>query len=316
MGSTGSFKPLRSVVGGVQLRHLSGGTIAVLGLVLAAIQTVHAVAQTDVPLAVAVDAVPLVLVALALPFVGIWLARESRDERDATRVVAWSFGGAVVFVSFAALSLFAGRVVTGDLTRAQYVAIDHLTIGATSGALVGLYDIRSRQRLRALRTERDRVESFAQKAADMNNYGRAIARCTAVSGVSAFCIEAVATLLGVRETAVLELSGDQMRVVGDTTADLARRDLRGLADAALESEVGSVTVSDGPPDLDPPARIVITAVLARSGGTAAVLVSPSDDVESVGDEDRQLLELLVSHAGATLESIYAVDGTDDRATTD
>lgn len=286
----------------MQRRHLWGGTLAAVGLVLAGIQVIHAVRIAGGPVAAAVDALPMVAVALALAFTGLWLARRPGYEADLPRIVAWCAGGTVVFLSLAALTLFSQRLVADEFLRAAALAVDNVTVGATSGALVGCYDARSRRRLRSLERERDRIEAFGGKAADVNNYGRAIARCDAVSGVAAFCIEAVATLLDVRHSAVLELSGDAMRVVGNTT-EADRETLRALAEAALDQEVGAVEVRESVSGDGVGADTVLSALVSDHPDASVVMITLIENGEPVTEADRELLGLLLSHARMAIERI-------------
>lgn len=288
----------------MERRTLYGGAVALTGVVLGVVQVVHAYQQSSQPVFVLVDAVPMVAVALALSFAGSHLAREEEYEPDLTRALGWTIGGIVVFVSFAALTLFSQNVATGEIARASFVAVDHITMGATAGMLVGIYDARARERRRDLESERDRVEAFATKAADLNNYGRAIAQSDDTAGVGAFCIEAVSTLFGFDESAFVELSEDENRVVGKTMVGIDDDTVRTMAERATDQEIGTVEVIDEPTtelgrDVGRAVRVLVAVHRDRS----FVLLSLADADEPVADEDRQLFELLVSHAGMSLDHI-------------
>ncbi len=69
-------------------------------------QVFHAVQQTRIPVAVAVDALPLVAMGLAVTYAGVWLARDTAFEVSTSRVAAWAAGGTVTFAVVAALLLF------------------------------------------------------------------------------------------------------------------------------------------------------------------------------------------------------------------
>lgn len=197
----------------MERRHLYGATFGIVGLLLATIQMVHATEQTDVPIAVAVDGVPFAMLGLALSFAGYWLATSTEYEADLPRIAAWAVGGTLLFAAVVALMLFSQRVATGTLNRVTYTAIDGVTVGAIAGTLVGLYDARSRHHRRRLQRERDRTEAFARKAADLNNYGRALAQSSSVEEVGAFCIQAVSSLLGHDQTAYVEVEPDGERIL-------------------------------------------------------------------------------------------------------
>lgn len=290
----------------MERRQLYGGVLALVGAVLAVVQVIHGVQQSTNPTVVVVDAVPMVGVALALGYTGVHVTRDEAYEPELSRVLGWTVGGVVVFTSVAALTLFSRNVATGEIARAQFVAVDNLTLGATAGVLVGLYDARSQQRRRQLEAERDRIERFAGKAADLNNYGRAIAQADDLSGVSAFTIEAVSTLLGFDETALLELRDDQLVVVDSTLVGVDDDALAALVETTAD-DVGTVTVHDRvPADLEERVGTLVTVRVADHEESSYLLVSLTDDEQPVDEEDRELLELLVSHVG------MALDGVDSR----
>ncbi|MFB6152339.1 MAG: hypothetical protein ABEJ40_11095 [Haloarculaceae archaeon] len=290
----------------MERRQLYGGVVALAGSVLAAIQVVHALERTDSGVVAAVDGLPMTAVALALAFAGTRLARDGQFEPDLSRVLGWTVGGTIVFVSFAALTLFADAATTGRLVGAKYLAVDNLTMGATAGILVGLYDARSRRRLRQLETERDRVGSFASKAADLNNYGRAISQCDSVAGVSAFSIEAVSSLLSVDDAAFVEVIDGEVHVVDNTIVDIDRETVEALVTVALDQEAGTVDVHDeSPVPLERDVGGVVTIHVADEPESSVAMVALTDAADGIEDTDRQLLELLVSHAGTALDRIDA-----------
>lgn len=284
-------------------RHAYGGGIALTGVILAVVQVIQGLQQTTRPLVFAFEAVPFVLVALTLPYAGYWLATNEQYEADIPRILAWSGGGILLFVSVGALLLFGQRVFLGTLDRAAYVAIDHVTVGCVVGVLVGLYDARGRQRRRELEAERDRVEAFGNKAADVNNYGRELNRCDSVDEVSALCIQAMQALLGVSEVAVLALD-EGVTVVDDTILDVSEATLHTLGDRARgEGRATVVTHEDVPADLSDRARAVVTVEMTTVGETSFVLVALTAEETAFADEDVQLLELLTAHAGTAIDSI-------------
>lgn len=285
-------------------RRLAGGALVALGAVLAVIQVVHAVRQTSIPVAIAVDAVPFVAMALAVAFVGGWLLRADDDDGP-VRVVAWSAGGMLTLAAVAALVLFSRRVTTGSLARASYLTVDLVTVGALTGALVGLYDARSRARARALAAERDRIEAFAEKAADVNNYGRAINGARSLDAVGAYVVEAFGTLGGVGETALVRLESGGVHAYADTVRSVDEATLADLAAAARGDPSGEVVVRDAPEDVSLPPGVgaAVTALVDETAGV--VIVALRGDDAPLGEEDRQLLELIVSHAGAAVGGLEA-----------
>jgi hypothetical protein len=292
-------------------RHLYGGGIGVTGLFLAAVQLWHGLEQTGRGLVLAFEAGPFVLVALSLVYAGYWLARADDLEADSPRILAWGAGGVVLFVSVGALLLFSQRVFLDTLNRAAYVAIDHVTIGAVVGVLIGLYDARNQQTYRELERERDRVEAFGNKAADVNNYGRALNQCSSVDEVSALCIQAMQALLGVSEVAVLTLEEDVVTVIDDTILNVSGETLAGLGERACGAERAAVvTHEDVPDELSERATAVVTVEMSARTDTAYALVALTRADTAFGTEDIQLLELLTAHAGTAIDGITARPAAD------
>lgn len=289
----------------MERRHLYGAGVGLAGVFLAAVQVFHGFQQSERSLVLAFEAGPFVLVALTLVYAGYWLATEEQFEDDALLVLAWGAGGTILFVSVGALFLFSQRVFLGTLDRAAYVAIDHVTVGSVVGVLVGLYDARSRQSLRDLEAERDRVEAFGNKAADVNNYGRALNQCGSVDEVSALCIQAMQALLGVSEVAVLALDDEEMEVVDDTILNVSESTLRTLGDKGRNAERATVvTHEDVPDELAERTPAVVSVEMSNIKGTSFVLVALTADETVFPEEDVQLMELLTAHAGTAIDGIY------------
>jgi len=283
-------------------RLLTGAALALFGVVLAAMQVVHAVQQTRIPVAVAVDALPFAAMGLAIAYAGVWLARDTTFEGATSRAAAWAAGGTVAFAAIAALLLFSQRVTSGSLARASYLTVDLVTVGALAGVLVGLYDARSRSRLRELAAERDRIEAFAGKAADVNNYGRAIASAPSVDGVAAFVVEAFGTITGMEETAVIRLSDGDAVALANTIRTVPVDVVAEFAQTVRTQQQGEVTVHDRPfpVDLSESVTDCVSAVVLNDEGTTTVVVSVTTDGTTVGEEDQKLLELIVSHASVRM----------------
>jgi uncharacterized membrane protein len=286
-------------------RYVYGVTIGAVGLLLTAVQILHGIAQFQVPIAIVVDVGPFVAMSLSLTYVGYWMTQTEAYKPDLPRVMLWAVGGTVAFAAVAALLLFSQRVTSGAIPRSTFIAIDLITAGSVSGIVVGLYDAESRQRLRELEAERDRVETFANTAADMNNYGRAIAQADTVEGVGAFCLEAAATLLGSRETAIVEVKDETIHFVGNTIAGIENGALEPLISATVDQQPQSVAVrAESLPDgLGDDGRAV-TVHVTKHGDKSVVLLALTRDPTSIAEEDKQLLELLVSHAALTIDEIY------------
>ena len=301
----------------MERRHLYGATFGIVGLLLAGMQLVHAVEQTDVAVAIVVDGVPFAMLGLTLSFAGYWLASSAEYEVDLPRIAAWAVGGTLLFAAVAALMLFSQRVATGTLQRVTYVVLDGVTVGAIAGTLVGLYDARSRHHRRRLQRERDRTEAFARKAADLNNYGRAIAQSSSVEEVGAFCIQAVSSLLGHDQTAYVEVEADGERILSSTVAGVPDEEIRRLAGTATGQADIVVLHGAGQTDAAPadPLPSALTVRLDRTAGTTGVLVTVGDLAGELSTEDEQLLELLSSHASMVLDQLYRGRGPESAGNT-
>jgi hypothetical protein len=253
------------------------------------------------------DGVPFAAMAAALVYAGYWLARDSDFEGTATRVVVWGTGATIAFAAVAALFLFSQQVTTGNIDRAAFLTVDIVTVGALTGVLVGLYDAQSRNRLRALERERDRVEAFGQKAADVNNYGRAIASAGSDEAIAAYVTEAISSLAGIDETAILRVRDDEAEVLSNTVRSVDVQNVAELARGARENPRGDVVAhkETAPIDLGGEQSDILTAVVTEDGETTTVVVALDTSGEVTAEEDKKLLELVVSHAAVRLEKLSA-----------
>lgn len=286
-------------------RDLHAGGVMVAGFVLVVIQLFQGVQQlegfegTDLYVVFAFETIPFVVVGLALMYVGSWLFMQSELDEELGRVVAWGAGGVILFVSVAALLVFSLQVTLAGETLAQapYVVVNLVTVGALAGVLVGMYDARSRIRQQELQRERDRVEQFAKKAADVNNYGRELNRSDSVEEISSLCLQAMQAFLGLTNLAFVVTDGEETDLVDDTTVGTSRETLDDLAVASLDQQRATVVTHDLP-DEDEAAL----TLLVSGGEEGAVLVVLTEE-RTVGEEDVQLLEMLVAHAATALDRI-------------
>lgn len=294
----------------MERRDAYGWGITAVGLVLGAIQLIQGgqqlsaltgLSESDLVIVFAFETVPFVLIGLSLVYVGYWLTEQAGFEPDLNRILGWGVGSAVMFASIAALILFSQQVTLDTFAQGQYVTMNLVTVGAVVGVLVGIYDAQSRLRQRELEAERDRIEAFAGKAADINNYGRELNRARSVDEVSALCIEAIQTLLGLTETALVAVEVDEGTVIDSTIVGAENAALIDVAREAMDQEqTNAVVREDAAIDSD---RLLSMLVTAHEDN-GIVLLAPAAGADGFGDEDLQLLELLVSHAGTALDRIH------------
>ena len=294
----------------MQRRTLYGGSLGAAGLLLAGIQLLQGIQQVegfdggDRAIVYAFETVPFVLIGLALAFVGYWLTTQPAYEPDLPRIVAWGVGSTLLFASVAALILFSQQVTTNSLKGGEYVAMKQITVGAVVGVLVGLYDARSRQGQRELAAERDRVEQFAQKAADVNNYGRELNRSDSLDEVSSLCIQGIQAFLDVTGVAIVATDADDHEFLDNTVVSAADETLFELANDALDQEPASaVTVEDPPDALDAPTDL-LSMLVTTHDDSSIVLLAFVDESNALEIEDVQLLEMLVAHAATAVDRIY------------
>jgi hypothetical protein len=258
----------------------------------------------------AVDAIPFVLMSLTVAYVGYWVARdEDHSDENLQWVGIWAIGGVVGFASISALILFSANVAARGFPvfeSAPALAMDNITAGALAGILVGLYDARSRERLTDLEQERERVEAFAERAADVNNYGRAVNECTSLEEVSALCIEALERLVDLRGVAFVERRGDVATIVDSTIVRVDEDDIADLAARTDDLEPATATrfTDDLPADLSGDTDAVLALqVIETDLVSVAIIALPKAGSEPT-EETTSLLEMLVAHAGTALENIY------------
>jgi hypothetical protein len=283
-------------------RSIYGGVLALVGLVLVVIQVLHGFQQDFGNVVVlVVDVLPFALAALTLTYTGFWLATNDRFEDYLPVVFAWGAGGSVLFAAVAALLIFGQNVTLGTLDRAVFVAVDNITVGVMVGVLVGLYDARSRRRLDDLRHQRDRIEAFGNRAADVNNYGRALGQATTLDEVSALCVQALGTLLGVTRVAVVDVGREDLRVL-DSTLAASDEDLVRAVEAARDQDPASIVVwdTDPPVEVGTDAGPLVTITVGDAGPRTVYIVAVAPRGTVFEDENVELTELLVGHVATAL----------------
>lgn len=284
----------------MQRQQLYSVGIAGSGLLLAGVQLAQGLQQSSRPVVFAFETVPFVLIALALAYTGGWLYGQSEFAGDMPVIVAWGLGSTLLFASVAALLLFSQQVTLGTLEQAQFVTMNHVTVGAVVGVLVGLYDARSRHRERELERQRDRVEAFANKAADVNNYGRALNGCESNEEVSSLCIQGVQALLGFSEMATVVVDESTTRVIDSTVAGIDTEAITELARKGARQETGTVKTDKSLPNLS---ESVLTVAITSQGDASVVLVARMTQ-DGLEEEDIKLFELLIAHARTAIDRIH------------
>lgn len=276
--------------------QLVGASLALGGLVLAVVQFLHGLQGSPEPIVLVLDAGPFVLLGLAVAFGGVWLARTDSLSPDEPVVAGWTLGGTVLFAAVGALAVFGQNVSMGTLDRALVVTADHVTVGAAVGLVVGLYDARNRQQRRDLRRQRDRIEAFGNKAADVNTYGRALSECDGVDELGALCVEGLQNLLSLHRVAVVLVDDRELHVV-ESTLGVDDDALAELAVLGRSGDRGTVERWPDPPeDLAVEGAEALTARLGRLDDRDLLVLALTRPDTRLGDEDVTLAELLCAHA--------------------
>jgi hypothetical protein len=297
-------------------RQAQGVLVGVAGLSLGVVQVAHAFTGTATAIGFVFNAIPFVLMALAITYVGYWVTTAPDLGEHTSRVSLWAAGSAIGFAAVSALTVFSVNVAVADFpvfASAQHIATDTVTAGTLAGLLVGIYDARSQTRQVELEHQRDRIEAYANRAADVNNYGRALNQSDSIEEVSALCVEAVATLVGFHDTAFVERRGEFATLMDNTIVGVDDAVVAELAGRGGDAEQATVTThtEDLPAALPTDVESVVTILVTETRGATITIVSLNRG-ERVEEETITLLEMLVSHAATALENLYRTSVDDSR----
>jgi hypothetical protein len=299
-------------------RNVYGVGLAAAGVVLTGIQLIQGRQQLqemgplstpDLLLAFGFGTAPFLLIALSLVYVGYWLRSQPVYEPYLGQIVGWGIGSTVLFAAVGALLLFNQQITLQTLEQGNYIVMNQVTVGAVVGVLVGMYDARGRARQQELQRERDRIETFAGKAADINNYGRELNRAGSIEEVSALCIEGLQTLLGLTETGFVVIDGTERTVVNSTIVNVDESVLGDIAAETREQDRATVEIRDGDELVAEREDRLLSMLVTAHDDAAVVLLAFAGDSLAFADEDIQLVELLISHAGTALDRIHRVNSS-------
>lgn len=300
----------------MEARKIYGVGLAAAGVVLTGIQLIQGRQQLqdmgplsapDQLLAFGFGTVPFLLIGLSLVYVGYWLGTQLRYEPFLGQIVGWGVGSTVLFAAVGALLLFNQQITLNTLEQGQYVVMNLVTVGAVVGVLVGVYDARGRARKQELERERDRIGTFAGKAADINNYGRELNRAGSIEEVSALCIEGLQTLLGLTETGFVVIDGAEQTVVNSTIVTVDEERLGAVAADSTEQDRATVEIRDK--EVAEREDRLLSMLVTAHHDSAVVLLAFTGETTTFADEDIQLVELLISHAGTALDRVHGLNSS-------
>lgn len=279
-------------------RYIAALLVSALGAALAVTHTWTANGtETNVIL---IGVLPFLLMSLALAGAGLWLAGNWDDPTDLLRILGWSLGGGATFASVALLTFIHQQTNTPGITGPLLTLFDLLTAGALAGLLVGAYDARARDHLRHIQKQRDRVEAFARKAADVNNYGHLLNQATTTDEIAAITLEGAALLIGYTEGALLTTDEEEPKLIDTTLSDPELiNDLPNIAQTALNQRNSddTTTIID---DVDHGALRPWLAIPATTGNHTHAILLVATDPDHIHDEDLRLLETLTGHVATAL----------------
>jgi len=273
------------------------------------LQEMGPLSTPDQLLAFGFGTAPFLLIALSLVYVGYWLGTQPVYEPFLGQIVGWGVGSSVLFAAVGALLLFNQQLALNTLEQGQYIVMDQVTVGAVVGILVGMYDARGRARQQELERERDRIETFAGKAADINNYGRELNSARSIEEVSALCIEGLQTLLGLTETGFVVIDGEEQTVVNSTIVTVDEENLGDIAAESVGQDRATVEIRGGDETFADRDDRLLSLLVTAHDDSAVVLLAFAGEATAFEDEDIQLVELLISHAGTALDRIHSLNSS-------
>jgi signal transduction histidine kinase len=237
-------------------------------------------------------------------------AHRRREANVVVRIGAWCFVCAVVLVAMGVVSISYQRINGVVMTDVRFVLVNHATVGAILGALIGSYDGERRRREGDLHAEHERTRQLSNRLTILNRVFRHDIR------------NAVNVILGhanhieeervdcMQATAKIEEKAHELQEM----SDCARRFER-----LLDREVAATK----PIDIAPPLRAKASAfdsegVVVESTIPESVAVRSSPLIEEAIDE---LLSNAIEHNDAptprltiTVQATESDDGESDTVT--
>ena len=271
---------------------LAATALALVGVGLATAQAATLTAGSTTT--VVIRNGPMFAVAAAVTFAGVWTGLRSTPETE--RVVGWTVGGGATVAAVFLLAVLGAGLPTGPFAY----LVDGFTGGTLLGLLVGVYDVRSRER-------RSQVEAFARSVAALNQYGKALNSSQTLDEISGLCVEAVEFLVsGDGAGFLLVDEADNVTVVDSTLRP-------GVERATLESVATTVDPDDelaavqyaevaAEPGSDDPDGALVIAVGTGHERAMIVSLATATDTE-YDDEDIDLLETLAAHVSTALAGV-------------
>ena len=286
----------------VDRQYLSAVGMAGYGIGLALLYLVQ---WSGIPAEILFRTVPFLFIAGGVAYSGVWLLGNETFQPYADWVFGWTLGGGLTFGALGTLVVLNHWMAFAIGSPALQTILDAIAGGSLAGTVVGLYDAQSRHRFAELRTERDRIEQFAKKAASLNRYAKVLNEATHVEEVSALSLEVVQLLIGSREGLFLVVDGEETRVLDSTHS--SPEAFRELAGEIAEAEPMEIIRCPEDTTWEPPrdcrdSSIVALPIPAGTDRTVIILAL-SESSQSYRDEDLELLELLAAHMATAIEDI-------------
>ncbi len=220
---------------------------------------------------------PFFVISIALVIISVFLLFKWEKE-EVMRIFSWGFGAGIFFMAVSALIGF--HLDVFFIRSVFRVVLMGFGSGCLAGVLVGVYDVRSRRHRSELKEKKERVEDFAEKAADINNYGKLLNEASSLDEISSLTLEAI----GVDEVEVIESVS-----------------LEKLSKEVVE-EVLSVMERDEGAEVHDVNEFDFWIISPIHGTDKCLVVKPSD-VSEFEKEDVKLLGILSNHVMTSLEHL-------------
>jgi|AntRauTorcE11898_2_1112593.scaffolds.fasta_scaffold15922_1 signal transduction histidine kinase len=138
------------------------------GVLLAAVEFWH-IGEMSTPYGKLIEGILPLLFAFALIYAGLWLHRARFDGPSVMRILGWYLIGLIsmllVTVWVVGHQLFMGH----PFPHLSFVMTNAAIVGCIGGIIIGMYDVRSRLRERALTVERQNLAAERERMAFLNH---------------------------------------------------------------------------------------------------------------------------------------------------
>ncbi|MFB6281342.1 MAG: sensor histidine kinase [Haloferacaceae archaeon] len=160
----------RRLLGAAARRRLAGGAVCLLGAVVTVAQ-LRPLPGVRSPVALLLTVAVPALFGAILVGTGIATARGALvTDPDAVRFAGWIVTGTLVFLLTGLWVLVLDLALGVPIPYGITITLDAVSLGGVVGAVIGLYDARSREQTRRLERRNERLDAFASMVShDLRN---------------------------------------------------------------------------------------------------------------------------------------------------